>query len=263
MAKVPDTTRELTFWDHIVELSLRLRIILYAIVIATVLVAAFPMHIDFSNPLASYTFVTVFLKQIKVDLLPKSADLIAYDPLDPVWAYMEVAFILGIVISMPVIAYELYKFVNPALYVGERKFVVSFILSFTALFISGVVIAYYVVIPITFWVLWLQVFTGGITIPLISIKQFLTTVFLMLIITGFMFTIPIYFVLLVRQGLVKSDVLAKRRKIVYGGGFILAMVLTPDPTPITAAIICVPLFITIEIAIQIAKHYEKKGAKTA
>jgi len=231
---------------------------LFSVLISTVLVAAFPVQIDFSNLSASSTLVTAFLKQVKIDLLPRGAELIAHDPLDPVWAYMAVSFLLGMMISSPVIAYELYKFINPALYVGERKFLASFIVSFTTLFILGVVIAYKVVVPITFWVLWLQVFTGGVTIPLISIKEFLTTVFWIIIITGFVFTIPIFFVILVRQGLMKSDSLVKQRKIVYGGLFILAMILTPDPTPITAAITCIPLFITIEIAVQIAKRYEEK-----
>jgi len=260
MSERNKSSQEMTFWEHFVELSKRARTIIFAVVIATVAVAALPINVDLSNPLATQTFITGILKQIKVDLLPRGAELIAYDPLDPVWAYMTISLIMGLMASLPIVAYELYKFFNPALYPAERKFLYSFIISFVTLFTFGVIMAYKVVIPITFWVLWLQVFTGGVTLPLISIKEFITTVFWICIATGVMFTTPIVFVLLVRQGIIKSDFLGKRRTLIYGGGFIMAMILTPDPTPITAAIICIPLFAVLELALLIAKRYEKRRA---
>lgn len=260
MSKKKRPTAEMTFWEHFIELSKRFRTMLFAVLITTVIAAALPMNINFSNPLESHTLVTDILRQIRVDLLPGSADLIAYDPLDPVWAYMMIALIMGLIFSMPVIAYEFYKFFNPALYAAERKFLYSFIAAFVLLFSFGVAIAYIVVIPITFWVLWMPVFTGGVTLPLISIRQFITTVFWMCIATGFMFITPIIFVLLVRQGFLKSDFLSKRRMVIYGGGLIVAMILTPDPTPITAFIICLPLFVVLEVALRIARRYEKERA---
>lgn len=260
MSKRKNSGKEMTFWGHFIELSERLRVIIFAVVICTVVVAAVPVKIDFSNPLASQTLVTAILRQLVKDLLPAGTLLNPPNPLDPITVYMMISVILGVIVSLPIISYELYKFFNPALYPGERKFLYSFIISFVTLFTLGVVIAYKVIVPVTFWVLWLPIFTGGVTINIISILEFMTTVFWMCLATGLMFIIPIIFVLLVRQGIIGSDFLAKRRKFIYGGGFILAMILTPDPTPLTAAIICVPLFIILEIALVISKRYEKQRA---
>jgi len=257
MSERNKSSREMTFWDHFIELSKRFRTIFFSVIIITIIVAALPVGMDFSNLMASQTFVTYILTRLKTDLLPKDAELILSGPLDSIQVYMTISVMLGVIVSMPVIAYELYKFFNPALYPTERKFLYSFIISFVALFAFGVALAYSVIVPVTFLVVWSPVFTGGITLPYISIKEFLSTVFWMCIATGFMFILPVIFVVLVRQGILKTSFLTKRRKFIYAGGFVLAMILTPDPTPITAALIWLPLFTIIEIAVLISKRYEK------
>lgn len=252
---------EMTFWEHFLELSKLLRNIFFGWVIALVIVSMFPVKIDFSNPLASETLISLILRQVTIDLLPKGATLIAHNPLDPVWVYMEIALIAGVIISLPFTAYELYKFFNPALHSTERKFLYSFIIAFVALFIFGVVLGYKVIVPMTFWVLWLPLFTGGVTVPMLAISEFMSTVFLMCVLTGVIFTIPIFFVLLVRFGIIHSNILGGRRKFIYAGVYILLMILTPDPTPITATVICLPMFAILEIALLISKRYEKKRAQ--
>jgi sec-independent protein translocase protein TatC len=147
---------EQTVWDHLEELAQRLRKALFAVVIVTITVIALPsdfssiLRLDFSN----YTpLVATLMGFIQDSLLPEEVTLIAFNWLDTFYIYFLIAMVVGVIITLPYLAYELYQFIKPAMYPHERKSVYSFIFAVTILFVTGTVYAWFILLPTTFTVL--------------------------------------------------------------------------------------------------------------
>jgi len=246
---------QMTFWDHLNELFVRLRVILIAIFLAGSVVAFAPADpaAAVQNPTELYTpFVSLILKRLIADTLPPEAKLIAGGLVDTAYVYLIMAAMLGILVASPVTAYELYKFINPALYEHERRFALRFIVSFLALFAFGCAFSYLLIVPITVKILiWFIVQSGAV--PFINIKDYVNMIMVLVIGTGFVYTIPIYIVILVQRGVITHDYLTRNRKMIYAAFLIIAAIITPDPTPITTIIAFIPFVVLYELVIVITR----------
>jgi len=256
-------TGEMTFWEHTEELLTRLRTILVSVFIAGAIVGFFPVNpTTFLDPLAiTYTpIISVVLRQIERDLLPKDVVLIAGNMMDTAGIYLMMSALMGLIVSMPIIAYELYKFVNPALVETERRYMGRFIVSFVGLFVAGAFFSYKIIVPITLRVMLWFVYSSGAAM-LIPIADFFSQVIVLIGVVGLFFTFPVFFILLVQFGIVNPDYLSSNRKAVYAGFIILAIVLTADPTPITDMILLVPFIILFEGTVLVSHYIQKNREK--
>ncbi|MEM3516781.1 MAG: twin-arginine translocase subunit TatC, partial [Candidatus Bathyarchaeia archaeon] len=158
----PLEEKKMTFMEHTVELFQRLKIIFIAVFGSGIFVGFFPLDatkffagfFGFWPSNVEYTpLVSLIFERLKRDLLPKEASLMAGSFLDTAYVYLMISILIGVVLSSPIIAYELYKFFNPALYPHERKLAAKIILSFIGLFFMGGFLAYKAILPITFKIL--------------------------------------------------------------------------------------------------------------
>ena len=101
---------EVPLSEHLLEISKRLRVVLYFLVGSTIAIMALPGDLGFlTDPLAFYTpLISIVLKRVSHDVLPPSFSLIGYTVGAPLELYLLSSLILGILVSMPVIAYEIY-----------------------------------------------------------------------------------------------------------------------------------------------------------
>jgi sec-independent protein translocase protein TatC len=176
---------------------------------------------------------------------------------DTVFVYMYITVVIGAVLASPVIAYEVYAYIKPALYPHERKALVSYSLSLIGLFVGGIVMAYFLIIPITFKILIWFITSGG-ALPFISIRDFYNWILTLMLASGIFYTIPVFIVLLVELGVIPGEALSGRRKYLgYAGLYILLIIITPDPTPITATIIMVPFVLIFEVAAYFARRADE------
>ena len=99
----------------------------------------FPANSSFSkNPFAFYDpVIALVLRQVLKDTLPLGVQLIAGELIAPLEIYLIGSFILGVAVSAPVIAYEIFRYIDPALYPEERRAIYPFIASFSILFLIG------------------------------------------------------------------------------------------------------------------------------
>jgi len=255
---------ELTFWDHLIELMKRLRMIFYSLIIATIFAMMFPVTLDFSglspsNPFYP-TITTLVVKDLQQRFLPPEAQLLPLSPFAPLEVYMLISLVLGFVISSPVISFELYKFLNPALYKHERKSVLQFVMSFACLFIFGFFLGYFFVVPITMRTLFM--FSRLLDLPPIyDFTEFFSLVGLSLFLCGMVFTFPTYVVMLVKVGILQTKQLTKYRKFLYGGILILIAIVDPEPSLVTESLLFLPIVVLMEISILISKRIEKTREK--
>lgn len=249
-----------TIWEHVVELSGRLRVVFYSLIIATTFFMVFPANASFlKNPLVFYDpIIALVLQQVVNDVLPSGIQLIAGEFTAPLEIYLIASVILGIAVSSPVIAFEIYRFVDPALYPEERKAVYPFVLSFTTLFFIGAVFGYKVLAPFMFWAM-LPFFRLTNSLFIINVMDFYNLVFITTLVTGFAFTLPVFFVLLVRFGIIKTTYVTTRRRYIYAAMYIITAVATPDGGPLADIALFVPMVILLEIAVLFGKRYEKNA----
>jgi sec-independent protein translocase protein TatC len=224
----------------------------------------FPANASFlQNPLTMYDpLIALILQLIVKDALPKGVTLIAGSITAPLEIYFFGSFLLGLAASTPIIAYELYKYVDPALYPEERRAVFPFIASFTVLFLIGAAFGYRILTPFMLWAM-IPFFGIAGASPIIYATDFYQLVFMMTIATGFIFTLPIFFVLLVRFGIVKTSFVTTRRRYIYAGMYILATVLTPDGGVLGDVALFFPMLLLLELAVFFGKRYEKSHPQSA
>ena len=248
--------------EHIMELLMRIRKMVLILVLATVAVLIVPidlasLNLSWTEPVYN-TLATVVINRLLSDLLPSNVQLLPMDWFAPFMIYIYTSLFIGLVISSPVIVYELYKFFSPALYSHERKYILTFTGAFTGLFLFGISMGYFVVVPITFRMLVSSTYLLNLP-PTYEFTSFFSIVLGLLTVSGLMFTFPVFFILLVKLGIVKTTMITNARKIVYIGIFIIICIFTPDPTIVTDVILFLPIFVLMEASILIGKRIERQA----
>jgi sec-independent protein translocase protein TatC len=250
-------------WDHIEELSRRIKTWVYVFFGATILFLVIPGDLSFlQNPFQLYhPLITVILVWIRDRLLPTQYTLIGPTVTTPLEIIAVGAAVFGFLVSVPVLAYEIYKFVDPAIRPSERQSIYPFVTAFSILFLVGSLFAFFVLIPFVFFFS-LPFFQWVGVATLIDADQFYNLVFFIILATGVAFTLPAVFVLLVKLHVVGTAVLRKNRKYVWAFTLIATALASPDGGPLADAALFVPMIILIEGAMWFAKRYEKDGVAT-
>lgn len=244
---------ELEFWDHLEDLSSRLRKIVYILLIVMVLVMSLPS--DFSKiwqlDFTDYTLlITDLMQMLQDNLLPEGVSLIAFNWLDSFYIYFVISFAISFLICLPYIAYQLYGFLAPAIYENEKRVLFTFITLFVSLFLIGVAYAYFVLVPMTFTVLYKFVYQTNV-MPFYSVKDFFELIAFGLFGSGLFYTFPLVLYLLVSIDLIIIDDLKEMRRHIFVALSALTAIITPDPTPVSMLLMTIPFYILYEISILI------------
>jgi sec-independent protein translocase protein TatC len=131
-----------------------------------------------------------------------------------------------------------------------------FVTSVTVLFLSGSVFGFFFLFP-TFITSLFPFFSAVGAEMMFSIMDFYNILFFTILISGFLFTIPAFFVLLVKFGIIRSNIFSKRRKFIYLGIVVLAMLISPGATPQGDLYLFLALAVLFEASILAAKRFDK------
>jgi sec-independent protein translocase protein TatC len=250
--KVPNT-----FLGHVTELTKRLKVVIFTFVTATIVMLVLPGNTDFFALTGNYQpLMSVFLKAVREMNLPSDVRLIALQIGDPITLYVMAAFVFSVAITMPVLAYEIYKFVDPALHPHEKKAIYPFVSVVLALFIAGALFGYFLLFPAFVYSMF-PFFTAVGAEMMFSIMDFYTLLFFTIIVSGLIFTIPAFFVLLVKFGVIRTSMFSQKRKYIYLGIVVLAMLITPGATPQGNLFLSMALVALFEVSMFMGKRYER------
>ncbi len=222
--------------DHLLELRRRL---LWSI---AALAVAFGICLYFARP------IFAFLVQ---PLVRAGQGKIIYTQIfEAFFVEIKVAFFAAIMLAFPVIANQLWQFVAPGLYRGEKQALLPFLWATPILFLSGAALAYYVAIPVALhFLLGFQGNLGGIqqeALP--AVGNYLSFVMQFLFGFGLAFLLPVLLMLLERAGIISRKQLIAGRRYAVVGAFAVAAVLTP-PDIGSQLLLAIPLMILYELAI--------------
>lgn len=252
--------REMTWFEHLAELRDRFKVCLISVGVATLLMLAFPAQITNPERLLSGEYlplISTILHYILGVAKPQEMELIGGDITSPLEIYFIASLLFGLIISSPVIGYEIFRYIDPALYPHERRMIYPFLFSFIGLFAVGSGVGFYMITPLTFRAM-LIFFELVKALPVIHVTNFYLTVLIVTFATGGVFTSPVILVLLVRAGIISTKAVERNRKWIYGLGYIVAAIITPDGGVFANLILLGFLIILIEGGILIAKRFEKK-----
>jgi sec-independent protein translocase protein TatC len=189
-------------------------------------------------------------------LLPQGSSLIFTGLPDPFFIYLKVSFITGIFIALPYVLYQLWQFVSPGLYAKERKMAVPFISLATLLFYTGALFAYFIVFPAAFK--FFLSYTSPDLKAMISIREYVSLVMVLMLAFGAVFETPIVIVFLGLLGFFDSGQLKRGRRYFVVLAFVIGAVLTPTPDVINQTLMAVPMLLLYEVGIWILVYLEKR-----
>ena len=211
--------------------------------------------------LISYAFkekIFEVLMQPWIEAMPKGveAKLIYTAPHEAFFTYMKVSFIAGVGLAVPVILYQIWRFVAPGLYENEKRYMIPVVFFSTLFFLGGACFGYFFVFPVGFQ--FFASFATEFITPMVSTKEFLSFTIRLLLAFGFVFELPIFAFFLARLGLISSDFLKRQRRIAVVVIFIVAAVLTPGPDIFSQLLMAGPLLVLYEASVWITHFFGRK-----
>lgn len=197
-----------------------------------------------------------FIEELIAFLTAPAGQLYFVRPAEIVLIYMKTAVVIGCIAASPVIFYEFWAFVLPALTERERSALMLFVpLSLTA-FLSGIAFSYFLVLPQSLG--FLMHFGGSAFTPLLSMESYLDFVLLMTLPFGFIFNVPLILVTMAAAGLVDGARLARARKYVIVLSFVLAAVITPTPDILSQCLLALPMLVLYEASLFFIRYVLRK-----
>lgn len=233
---------EMTLLGHLTELRLRLMRSVLAIVIAAVIVYLFngPIFEFLSNPYCD-----------RWEGEGEECRFLIRSPLENFSVVLSVSGYGGLLLAMPVILYQLGRFVLPGLYPSERKALAPFFVASVVLLAMGLV-AGYLLLPKTLSVL--SSFGPDTFVEMFSPQDYIGFIIKMLLAFGIAAELPLVLIFLQLVGVVSTDVLRRNRRIAVVSVVILSAVVTPTGDPFTLLVLAVPMYLFYEVSIIVGRR---------
>lgn len=267
--------------DHLIELRKRLVVCVVAIVLGFVVCFAFSQQIytvllhPFKMAAQMYAatgqghgasgpfdllFVLIGLKDAPA--AQGTLELMFTAPLEFFFTKLKLAGFGAVILTFPVLAWQVYAFVAPGLYKRERHAFLPFLVAAPVLFSMGAALVYYIILPFVLWFsLSQQIMTEGIAVQLLpKVSDYLTLVTTLLLAFGLCFQLPVVLTLLGLAGIVNSAMLWKGWRYAVFAVVVVAAIVTP-PDPISQLLLATPIVLLYFISIGCVKLIELRRKK--
>ncbi|ANY74573.1 twin-arginine translocase subunit TatC [Paenibacillus ihbetae] len=233
--------KEMALVEHLGELRKRI------IVVLVVFVAGLIGGIFVAEPI--YHYLTAAEQA-------KNFELHAFSFWDGIGIYMKIAAIFSLVISIPLIFYQLWAFVKPGLHKDEQKAAVRYVPYAFILFIVGIVFGYYIVFPMTLSFTTMITKSMGLT-ETYGITNYLNFMFNLVLPLALLFELPLVVMFLTRIRILNPLRLRKMRKVAYFALVFIAVVITP-PDFISDFLVTIPLLLLYEFSVFLSSTIYRK-----
>lgn len=170
--------------------------------------------------------------------------------------HMKTALCAGVLCTSPYILYQLFRFVSPALYANERKYVVRVVGGGYVMFVVGVLVSYFLIFPLTFRFLGTYQVNGEVA-NLITLDSYISMLVLMCLSMGIVFEIPILSWLFAKLGFLSADFMRRYRKHAIVIILVVAAIITPTSDVFTLSLVALPMLL-YEVSILLVDRVKKQ-----
>lgn len=188
---------------------------------------------------------------------PFTDDLIFYGPTEALFASIKISLLAGIVLSLPVILYQFWKFIEPALLPREQRWAIPLFCLAAGFFALGLTFCNLVILPLVIKFFVSFGMDRALT-PQLAVGTYVDFNVKFLLIFGFAFELPLVLTLLARAGIVSAAMLSLYRRHAIMTAVIVSAVITPDATLFTMLLMAVPLIILYEVGVVGARLFGRK-----
>ena len=250
----------MTFWEHLDELRkvlFRSAIVIVAFMAVIFMAKDFVFNTVVFAPIDSdfilYRGIDKILAMMGMPQLPPfDLDLINIDLSAQFFIHISTTFYLSLVLSVPFIIYQLWRFVSPALYENEKRAArVAFAFS-GVLFLLGVMVGYFLIFPLTLRFLGTYQVSYEVANQ-ISLQSYISMFTWLILIMGVVFEMPSLAVILSKIGILTKEFLKKYRKHAFVVMLVLAAFITPSGDPFTLMAVGLPLYGLYELSILVCR----------
>jgi sec-independent protein translocase protein TatC len=251
----PETGGQMTFFEHLVELRKRIINSLIAVIVgATIGWVVAPKFVN---------FITIPIQKA-LSAHNLNPQLVYTGPTDYLSLLIKLSIYLGIIMASPIILYQIWLFVAPALYRNEKSAVTGFLFSTVFLFLAGIAFAYFLALP---HILNFLVGFRGPVVPLIKIDDYFDLVFLVIVALGLVFELPVLIFFLTLFGIVTPKFLVQNTKYAILVITVVAAIVTPTPDAVTMLLVMAVMtalyFVGVAVSWVVVRKRERREAAEA
>ena len=239
----------LTFWDHLDEL--RAVLIRILVITAIAAVAAFCLKEElFAVVLAprSSDFITYRVMGVE----PFCINLMNTGLTEQFMIHLRTALYAGVLVALPYILYQLFRFVSPALYDHERRYATLLVGSGYMMFMVGTLLNYLLIFPLTVKFLGTYQVSPDVA-NMLTIQSYIDTLLMMNFVMGIVFELPVVCWLLGKMGLVTAQIMSQWRRHAVVVILIVAAIITPTTDAFTLFLVALPIWLLYEMSIWIVR----------
>ena len=260
---------EMSFFDHLEEL--RWHLVRSALAIVAFMILAFSFYTWIYNNIImapsrpdfwTFRMMCDLGAWLHRDMCPNKINihLINTEMAGQFTLMIDSSLMIGLILGIPYVLFELWRFIRPALHEKERKAASGFVFYASALFLVGVLFGYYIITPVSLN------FLAGFTVSnaienLFSVDSYMSSVSTLTLATGLVFELPILVYILANLGIMTPKFMKESRRYAIVIILIVAAVVTPTPDMLTMTVVAIPLFLLYELSISVAGVVERRKKK--
>lgn len=229
-------SKKMSFIEHLEELRKRLLVVMIVFVVA--IIGFYPLHEKIMHFLTS-SFLT--------------SDLVYLEVMEPFLVNLKISFFCAIIAISPLLAYQLATFLAPVFSRKIRKYLIIILIMFFILFAGGFIFAYKLLVPVA--MKWL-INQGSTLKASLSVNKYVSFVGWFMIGGGLAFELPLVLLFLIKAGILKIQMLRRQWRVVYIVILLLSAIITPDWSPVTMAVLAVPMILLYELSLLLAKVFK-------
>ena len=228
----------MTLLEHLAELRRRLIISILGITAGGVVAFAF------------YGSIIHWFEHPLCQVLPKNCNLYVTSPLDPLSIRFKISAYGGLILALPIVLYQLWRFITPGLHANERRYSIPFVLSSLVFFSAGGLVAW---LTFPHALAWLTHIGGTTLHPIYTPQDYLRLIVVLMLVFGVAFEFPVVLVFLEVARVLSPRTLARWRRRAIVIITIFSAVATPSSDPFSMLGLAVPLYLFYEGSILIGK----------
>lgn len=210
--------------------------------------------------IAFYFLIDPLLDWITAPIVERGVQVIYTAVSEALNTKIKVAVVTGVVLAFPVIIWQVWEFIKPALYPHEQRSFRRFFFFALLLFMVGIVFCYGAVffLAIDFF----MVSGEGLATPMLSLDKYINFLFGFLLPFGVAFMLPVFLYITTKMGLTTPEMLASKRKFVILGIFVVAAILTP-PDVVSQVLLGLPMLALYEVGILVSRTVKRSSREEA